>query len=115
MKFANFQASARKRRAMKKKYMDDISSLARTLVGKLAPEVEIENDSEERTLFFTLKDTFNAFDRDGNAEMAFPEYCEAWKFLGQTGNDSVIRRAFDSVDVDGSGLIEWDEFVFSIM
>jgi len=63
----------------------------------------------------TLKDTFNAFDKDGSAELAFAEYSEAWKFLGQPGNDADIKRAFDSVDVDGSGLVAWDEFVFSIM
>ena len=28
---------------------------------------------------------------------------------------SALLRAFDSVDVDGSGLIEWLEFVFSFM
>merc|ERR1711953_309040 len=63
----------------------------------------------------TLKDTFNAFDKDGNAELGFPEYQEAWKFLGQPGTNEDIKNAFDSVDVDASGLVEWDEFVFSIM
>jgi Ca2+-binding EF-hand superfamily protein len=55
------------------------------------------------------------FDRDGNAELGFPEYNEAWRFLSQPGNDSDIKKAFDSVDVDGTGLVDWDEFVFSIM
>merc|ERR1712038_1484395 len=63
----------------------------------------------------TLKDTFNAFDKDGNAELGYPEYQEAWKFLGQPGTDADIKAAFDSVDVDTSGLVEWNEFVFSIM
>jgi Ca2+-binding EF-hand superfamily protein len=100
---------------MKKKYMEDISNMARTLVAKLAPELEQTMDTEERDLFMTLKDTFNAFDRDGNAEMQYPEYSEAWKFLGQPGDETAIKRAFDSVDVDGSGLVDWEEFVFSIM
>ena len=66
-------------------------------------------------MYFQFKDTFNAFDRDGNAELGFPEYMEAWKFLNQPGNDADIKRAFDAVDVDKSGLVEWDEFVFTIM
>ena len=113
--FMSYQTTARKRRALKKKYMEDISTMTRTIVDKLAPEVAAQQNSEERDLFFTLKDTFNAFDRDGNAEMQYPEYSEAWKFLGQPGDEVAIKRAFDSVDVDGSGLVEWDEFVFSIM
>ena len=40
---------------------------------------------------------------------------EAWKFLNQPGSDEDIKRAFDAVDVDGSQLVEFDEFVFSIM
>ena len=47
--------------------------------------------------------------------MAFPEYTEAWKFLGQPGSAADIKNAFDSVDVDKSGLIDWQEFVFSFM
>ena len=40
---------------------------------------------------------------------------EAWKFLNQPGSDEDIKRAFDAVDIDGSQLVEFDEFVFSIM
>ena len=36
-------------------------------------------DEEESQMYNTFKDTFNAFDRDGNAELQFPEYLEAWK------------------------------------
>ena len=35
--------------------------------------------------------------------------------MNQPGTDADIKRAFDSVDIDGSGLVEWDEFIFSIM
>eukprot|EP00492_Amphilonche_elongata_P002513 TRINITY_DN276_c0_g1_i6.p1 TRINITY_DN276_c0_g1~~TRINITY_DN276_c0_g1_i6.p1 ORF type:complete len:227 (-),score=64.66 TRINITY_DN276_c0_g1_i6:327-965(-) len=66
-------------------------------------------------MFQQLKDTFNAFDKDGNGELGYPEYNEAWKFLGQPGDDSKIKAAFDGVDIDQSGLVEWSEFVFSIM
>ena len=62
-----------------------------------------------------MKDTFNAFDKDGNAELGYPEYHEAWKFLNRPGSDNEIKNAFDSVDIDESGLVEWNEFVFSMM
>jgi Ca2+-binding EF-hand superfamily protein len=62
-----------------------------------------------------LKDTFNAFDRDGSAELQYPEYLESWRFLNQPGTDADIKKQFDGVDVDRSGFVEWDEYVFSIM
>jgi Ca2+-binding EF-hand superfamily protein len=62
-----------------------------------------------------LKDTFQAFDNDGSAQLGFPEYSEAWKFLGRPGDEAAIKNCFDSVDVDGSGLVEWSEFSFSLM
>jgi Ca2+-binding EF-hand superfamily protein len=65
--------------------------------------------------FRHLTDKFNAFDKDGNAELGYPEYVEAWKFLQQPGTVKQIKQAFDSVDVDGSSLVDRDEFVFSIM
>merc|ERR1712168_1255211 len=40
---------------------------------------------------------------------------EAWQFLGQPGSAEDIKKAFDMVDIDGSGLVDKDEFIFSIM
>eukprot|EP00492_Amphilonche_elongata_P002110 TRINITY_DN2396_c0_g1_i1.p1 TRINITY_DN2396_c0_g1~~TRINITY_DN2396_c0_g1_i1.p1 ORF type:complete len:195 (-),score=42.39 TRINITY_DN2396_c0_g1_i1:71-655(-) len=80
------------------------------MVGK--PFVQ---NAEEYKLYKTLEDTFNAFDRDGNAELGWKEYLEAWRFLDQPGTDSDVKRAFDAVDINGSGLVEIDEFMFSIM
>ena len=65
--------------------------------------------------FRTLKDTFNAFDADGSAELGFPEYKEAWKFLNRPGTDADIKNAFLSVNVDMSGIDDWNEFAFSFM
>ena len=35
--------------------------------------------------------------------------------MDRPGTDSDIKQAFDSVDVDGGGLVEWSEFCFSLM
>ena len=37
------------------------------------------------------------------------------RFIGQPGTDADIKKAFDGVDIDRSGLLTWTEFVFSIM
>jgi Ca2+-binding EF-hand superfamily protein len=62
-----------------------------------------------------LKDTFNAFDKDGSMELGYEEYLESWKFLSRPGIDEEIKKAFESIDVDGTGLVEWTEYVFSLM
>eukprot|EP00493_Phyllostaurus_siculus_P007302 UN07378 len=77
--------------------------------------VKEEGNADERAMYKTLRDTFNAFDKDGSAQLGYPEYVEAWKFLDQPGTDADIKKAFDSVDVDASGLVESDESLFSIM
>jgi Ca2+-binding EF-hand superfamily protein len=62
-----------------------------------------------------LKDTFNAFDRDGSGQLGWQEYLEAWRFINQPGTDADVKLAFDGVDVDGSGHVDWEEYVFSVM
>eukprot|EP00493_Phyllostaurus_siculus_P015783 UN16026 len=101
---------------MKREMETKISELTRTLKKTLADVQgrEIVSTKEE-DLYYQLQDTFNAFDRDGSAELGFPEYMEAWKFIGQPGTDADIKKAFDGVDIDRSGLLTWTEFVFSIM
>merc|ERR1712007_27586 len=102
---------------MKKQTQAQVAEYLVQLVATLGEMTATPDDrkEEDKALFGQIKDTFNAFDRDGNAELAFPEYYEAWKFLGQPGSDEQIKQAFDSVDVDGTGLVDWEEFVFSIM
>ena len=116
--YLNFQATTRRRRMLKKKMEEQMAIQMRTIVRKLktlnGDLLENEED-EEYKLYNSLQDTFNAFDRDGNAELQFPEYTETWNFLNLQGGESAIKFAFDSVDVDRSGLVEWNEFVFSIM
>ena len=55
-----------------------------------------ERDPEKEKVYNTLKDTFDAFDKDGSAEMAYEEYRESWKFLNRPGSELDIRAAFDA-------------------
>ena len=40
---------------------------------------------------------------------------EAWRFLNQPGTNDDVKRVFDGVDVNDSGLVDNDEFLYSIM
>ena len=113
-RFKKFQATARRRRLMKKAMDAKIGEITRELITQIEGGAA-EGDNEQREIYNTVRDTFNAFDRDGSAEMAFPEYLEPWRFLNQPGEDAQVKQAFDSVDVDESGVVDFDEFVFSIM
>ena len=75
-RFKMFQQTVRRRRLMKKQMQERIAEITRELVSKMGGE---EQNAEEYEMYKTLKDTFNAFDKDGNAELGFPEYREAWK------------------------------------
>eukprot|EP00492_Amphilonche_elongata_P002514 TRINITY_DN276_c0_g2_i1.p1 TRINITY_DN276_c0_g2~~TRINITY_DN276_c0_g2_i1.p1 ORF type:complete len:300 (-),score=75.41 TRINITY_DN276_c0_g2_i1:224-1123(-) len=116
--FDNFKATEKRRRLMKKEYEENVAKVTKDIIKKLATVSNRDvpqKDPEGEQLYNTLKDTFNAFDSDGSAELGFPEYKEAWKFLNRPGGEADIKAAFDSVDVDGSGLVEWAEFAFSLM
>eukprot|EP00494_Astrolonche_serrata_P032819 UN33088 len=103
---------------MKKNWEENIAKMTKSIIEKLAAISTVKvptKDPEQEKMYKTLRDTFDAFDKDGSAQLGFPEYCEAWRFLQRPGTDADIKKCFDSVDVDGSGLVEWSEFAFSLM
>jgi Ca2+-binding EF-hand superfamily protein len=103
---------------LKKTWEENLRNLSKELIEKLSTISNVEvpqKDPEKQKMYNTLRDTFDAFDKDGSAQLGYEEYRDAWKFLNRPGDESVIKMTFDSVDVDGSGLVEWTEFVFSLM
>ena len=79
---------------MKKAYEEKIENMTAELCQQLRDIAgEEKKDDEGAQMYKTLKDTFNAFDNDGSAELGFPEYQEAWRFLGLQGNDADIKKA----------------------
>ena len=99
-------------------YEENVRKFSREIIEKLSMMTDDQaplRDAKMEAQYNTLRDTFDAFDKDGSAELGYPEYVEAWKFLNRPGTEKDIKRTFDSVDVDGSGLVEWSEFAFSLM
>ena len=92
-----FKKAQRRRRLMKRQYEENVSKATKSIISKLAmlsdKPVPVKDAAAEKT-FKTLLDvneshrflslifeTFNAFDKDGSAELGYAEYCEAWEFL----------------------------------
>merc|ERR1712238_44134 len=116
--FESFKKTSDRRRLLKKTWEENLRNLSKELIAKLSTISSVEvpqKDPEKQKMYNTLRDTFDAFDKDGSAQLGYEEYRDAWKFLNRPGDESVIQNTFNSVDVDGSGLVEWTEFVFSLM
>merc|ERR1711953_1025593 len=117
-RYENAMATAKRRRAMRAKFVNRLMQRAGELLEKLESvdsDTKVAKDEQGAKFYRQLMETFDAFDKDGNGELQFPEYTQAWRFLNQPGSDNDIKNAFDGVDVDRSGLVDRDEFVFSIM
>merc|ERR1712038_416326 len=117
-RYEQAMATAKRRRAMRAQFVNRLMQRAGELLEKLETvdsDTKVAKDEEGAKFYRQLMETFDAFDKDGNGELQFPEYTSAWRFLNQPGSDSDIKNAFDGVDVDRSGLVDRDEFVFSIM
>jgi Ca2+-binding EF-hand superfamily protein len=119
-RYSRFKSSSARRRLLKKEMDEQMEVRLGNVIDKLMlisgrKEVGDESRAKLTAQYQGLKDTFNAFDADGSAELGYPEYVEAWKFLKQPDDANLIKSSFDGVDMDTSGKIEWAEFVFSIM
>ena len=113
-----YKKKAQRRRILKRNMEANVATQTQEIIKKLAMMSDTplpEKNSEDAKLYKTLKDTFDAFDKDGSAEMQFPEYCESWKFLGRSGTEQDMKKSFDAVDIDGSRQIDVNEFMFSLM
>jgi Ca2+-binding EF-hand superfamily protein len=116
--YKNALATAKRRRAMRTKFVNRLMQRSNELMEKLEgvnSDAQADKDTEGASFYKQLNETFDAFDKDGSGELAFPEYTAAWRFLNQPGSSTDIRNAFNSVDVDRSGLVDRDEFILSIM
>jgi len=59
-----------------------------------------------------LKEVFEMFDADGNGSLDSSELVEIMRAVGLSTTETECQAMINSVDADGSGCIEWDEFLF---
>ena len=84
--YDRFKATEQRRRLLKKTWEDNIEKLTKKIIKKLSIVTQTsiaEKNPEKAKLYKTLKDTFDAFDKDGSAELGFDEYTDSWKFLNR--------------------------------
>ena len=53
---------------------------------------------------------FAAFDKDGDGSLNFDEFCELVRAREGKTTYSALRKRFDALDADGSGLVSAKEF-----
>ena len=58
-----------------------------------------------------FKDAFSLFDRDGDGTITTSELGTVMRSLGQTVTDADLREMINEVDADGSGTLDFAEFV----
>jgi len=62
-----------------------------------------------------LREAFNKYDEPKTAALDTASFKEAARFCGFNGSDADLVNRFNSVDVDGSGTVDFYEFVLSDM
>ena len=58
-----------------------------------------------------LKESFKVFDRDGSGFIGVSELDRVFKLLGQDFKDYEIEAMIKAADVDGDGLVGYDDFM----
>lgn len=114
--FAQWQNAAIRRRAAAKEMFEKTDALGQSIIDKICLLVgEKPAVDQNRDYFKNLKLTFNSFDKSNTGALTKDEYNKVWEFLGEKGGKEASDKAFNLVDVDHSGFIEFSEFAFSLM
>jgi calmodulin len=58
-----------------------------------------------------IKDAFNLFDKDGDGNITTKELGTVMRTLGQNPTENELQEMINDVDADGSGSIEFSEFL----
>jgi len=113
-KWNSFSSTQQRRRKQRKTMEATLAERLSEMVDVLSQITGKPRDAGAAEAHREMRETFERFDRNGSGELNLEEYKKAWKFLGRPGTDEEIVSAFKGVDVDNSGFIEWEEFVFSL-
>merc|ERR1712187_44861 len=80
-------------------------------MSKFGSNQSIENQFSEQRLE-ELRGVFELFDADGNGSLDSTELGMVMRAIGLHVGEKEIKAMINSVDADGSGCIEWPEFLF---
>merc|ERR1711959_798689 len=58
-----------------------------------------------------FKFVFNKYDKDKSGSLATQEVAKVLRFLGRDASMPILEAAIAEVDRDGSGELDWNEFV----
>merc|ERR1712119_169562 len=64
---------------------------------------------------FEFKQAFDIFDQDGGGDISTRELGRVMKLLGQNPTPQELDKIIEEVDVDGSGTIDFDEFLIMMV
>ena len=77
------------------------------------------NDSKDQTIseqaINEFKEAFNIFDKDKDGYITIKELDQIMKNLGQSPTEAELQYMINEVDIDGSGTIDFKEFLGIMM
>jgi len=77
--------------------------------------VEEARDSLSDEMIAEFKMAFDIFDHDGGGDINTNELGRVMKLLGQSPSKEELDQIVEAVDVDGSGSIDFDEFLIMMV
>merc|ERR1719361_1492483 len=70
---------------------------------------------EKRDRYVKLREAFSKFDVPMSGELATEQFKQAIQFVGTTKADTELIKQFNEVDIDGTGGLDFYEFVMADM
>eukprot|EP00930_Biecheleria_cincta_P070323 TRINITY_DN57965_c0_g1_i1.p1 TRINITY_DN57965_c0_g1~~TRINITY_DN57965_c0_g1_i1.p1 ORF type:complete len:616 (-),score=151.25 TRINITY_DN57965_c0_g1_i1:24-1871(-) len=83
--------------------------LRKSKVKSLKPRLDVSLPDSD---VIRIRGCFEAVDADGSGEIDEEELGAAFRMMGMKLDDQELHKAFLEVDLDGSGTVEWPEFLF---
>jgi len=77
--------------------------------------VEEARESLSEEMIAEFKMAFDIFDHDGGGDINTNELGRVMKLLGQSPSKDELEQIVEAVDVDGSGSIDFDEFLIMMV
>jgi len=111
-------ATSTRRRMQRQKIDEEMFDLLGKMIDAVLPLTDdalSQGYIAKRDRYVKLREAFNKFDNPKSAALDEASYKEACRFAGFAGSDDDLMKQFHAVDVDGSGTLDFYEFVISEM